>query len=132
MKREKNLISRIAEPDNLRLAYIKARKGKEYNPEVVTFSSYLDKNIKSLYYGFKNSSLGIGNYTYFTINDPKERVICAAAFKERVIQHAIMNVCHDNFEKYQVDNSYACRKNKGTYAALDKAKVFNRSQLLIK
>jgi hypothetical protein len=35
-----------------------------------------------------------------------------------------MNVCHANFEKYQIFDSYACRLQKGTYAALDRAKYF--------
>ena len=38
-----------------------------------------------------------------------------------------MNVCHPFFEKVQIFDSYASRTGKGTYAALARAKYFNRS-----
>ncbi|RKX33869.1 MAG: hypothetical protein DRP64_20570, partial [Verrucomicrobia bacterium] len=38
----------------------------------------------------------VGHYTRFTIYDPKEREICAAAFPERVLHHALMNVCESH------------------------------------
>lgn len=127
MKREKDLIYRIADPDNIRLAYLKARKGKEYKPEVIEFTQNLGENVKALHFGFLNNELEIGNYNYFTIYDPKERVICAAAFTERIMQHSIMNICHDNFDRYQIFDSYACRKDKGTYAAIERAKYYTRN-----
>lgn len=37
-----------------------------------------------------------------------------------------MNVCHTNFEKYQIFYSYASRIGKGTYAALERASVFQQ------
>jgi len=48
MKRENNLISLIAEPDNLRLAFWKARKSKEGKMEVAYFRKFLDKNLLTL------------------------------------------------------------------------------------
>jgi len=68
----------------------------------------------------------VGNYHYFKIYDPKERTICAAAFSERVIHHALMNVCHANFDRFQIFDSYACRLGKGTYAALNRAKQYQQ------
>ncbi|MDR3188784.1 MAG: RNA-directed DNA polymerase, partial [Prevotellaceae bacterium] len=52
--------------------------------------------------------------------------ICAASFRERVLHHALMNVCHDSFERYQINDSYACRVGHGTYAALERAEMFQR------
>ncbi len=43
---------------------------------------------------------------YFTIHDPKERTICAASFRERVLHQAVMNVCEPVFERAAVFDSY--------------------------
>lgn len=124
MKRENNLISLIADPDNLRLAFWKARKAKEGKMEVAEFRKSLDKNLLTLCNELLSGNVQVGQYHYFTIFDPKERKICAATFRERILHHALMNVCHVNFEKYQIFDSYASRLGKGTYAALERASVF--------
>ena len=54
--------------------------------------------------------------------DPKERLICAASFRERVLHHALMNVCEPIFEKFQIGDSYATRPGKGQFAALERVK----------
>ncbi|GHT15138.1 hypothetical protein AGMMS4956_14450 [Bacteroidia bacterium] len=126
MKRANYLLDRIADPENLRLAFWKAQQGKSTKPEVARFRQHLDKNLLALRGEILEGKVEVGNYYYFTIYDPKERQICAAAFRERVLHHALMNVCHDNFEQYQIFDSYACRLGKGTYAALDRAKYFQQ------
>ena len=119
------LINDIADPDNLRLAFWKARKGKEEKPEVIEFRKQLDTNLLSLRSDMLDGSVEVGNYHYFTIYDPKERVICAAPFGQRVFHHAIMNICHPIFEKFQIYDSYATRIGKGQYAALERAKYYS-------
>jgi len=126
MKRKNNLLEKIAEPENLRFAFWKARKAKDGKMEVAEFRKALDKNLLSLRNELLSGNIEVGNYHYFTIYDPKERLICAASFKERVLHHAIMNICHANFEKFQIFDSYASRKGKGTYAALERAKCFHK------
>lgn len=126
MKRANCLIERIADPDNLRLAFWKAARSKIWKPEVIIFRNSLDKNLLSLRTAILQGEVSVGNYRYFKIYDPKERIICASAFRERVLHHALMNVCHDCFERFQVFDSYACRIGKGTHAALDRAKSFQK------
>lgn len=126
MKRENNLIEQIADPENLRLAFWKARKGKDGKIEVVDYRKSLDKNLLMLRNEILTGDVMVGNYHYFTIYDPKERKICAARFHERVLHHAIMNVCNHNFEKFQIYDSYASRVGKGTFAALERAKHFQQ------
>ena len=126
MKRENDLMSSVADPDNLRLAFWKASKSKDGKMEVAEFRKSLDKNLLLLRNELLSGKVNVGKYHYFTIYDPKERKICAAAFRERVLHHALMNVCHANFEKYQLFDSYASRIGKGTYAALERASAFQR------
>ncbi|MDR0940880.1 MAG: SUMF1/EgtB/PvdO family nonheme iron enzyme [Bacteroidales bacterium] len=126
MKRANFLLDRIAEPDNLRLAFWKAQRGKSTKLAVEAYRRSLDANLKTLREELLSGEVSTGDYHYFTIYDPKERQICAAAFRERVLHHALMNVCHEYFETYQIYDSYACRLGKGTYAALGRAKEFQR------
>lgn len=126
MKRANNLIPVIADPDNLRLAFVKARKGKRYTRQVLDFQDRLDENLLVLREQLQSGLVDVGNYRYFKIYDPKEREICACAFPEQVLHHALMNVGHDHFERKQIYDSYACRLGKGTYAALDRAKKYTR------
>jgi RNA-directed DNA polymerase len=124
MKRVGNLIEEIASYDNLYVAFCKASKSKRNKVEVLKYESNLDINIQLLQEQILSGNIDIGNYHYFTIYDPKERVICAASFPERVLHHAVMNICHPYFEKHLIYHTYATRIGKGTYAALDKAKEF--------
>lgn len=70
----------VYEYDNLLLAFYKASKRKKYTFEVQKFSADLDTNIRKLALQIENLEVPIGQYTYFTIKDPKERLICAASF----------------------------------------------------
>ena len=126
MKRAGNLIPHIADMDNLRLAFWKARKGKDGKAAVIAYRKELDQNLLQLRNQLLTGKVEVGHYHYFTIYDPKERVICAASFPERVLHHALMNGCQEVFENFQIYDSYATRKGKGTYAALHRAQNFQK------
>lgn len=122
MKRVGYLKDRIVSLENLYEAYRKARKGKHEKMEVRKFEENFDDNIREIRKQLTDGTISLGNYRFFTIRDPKKRRICAAPFKERVVQHAIMNVCHEYFDRQLIDSTYATRKGKGVYAALEKTK----------
>lgn len=126
MRRQGKLIERIADLENLQLAYYKAKKGKTGKREVIEYEKRLQDNLQNLQQQIVSGNVDIGNYRYFTIYDPKKRLICAAPFGQRILHHALMNICHPFFEKAQISDSYASRVGKGTYAALDRAKRFNQ------
>lgn len=126
MRRDTDLIMRIADMDNLRLAFWKAQKSKVGKPDVEIFRKNLEKNLMELQSEIFSGNIRVGDYKYFTIYDPKERRICAASFRERVLHHGLMIVCHDNFERFQIDTSYASRIGKGTYAAIDQVQKYQQ------
>ena len=126
MKRSGNLYEQIADMENLRLAFIKARKGKEAKPDVYQYSKNIEKNLVNLRTALISENILPGEYHFFTIYEPKERLICAASFGDRVLHHAIMNICHPVFESYQISDSYATRIGRGQYAALERAKGFQK------
>ncbi len=121
MKRVGNLIARISDMDNLMLAFHKAAKGKWDKKAVSDYAENLEDNLYRLSLQISTGDVQVGNYTYFKIYDPKLRTICAASFPERVLHHALMNVCHSVFERHFVYTTYATRPGKGVYAALDRA-----------
>jgi hypothetical protein len=60
------------------------------------------------------------------VYEPKLRVINAAPFAVRVAIQAMMRVCHNVFDDYQIFDSYASRVGKGTYKALERARRYTR------
>lgn len=126
MKRKGNLYHKITEWNNLIAAFYNAARGKRLKPDVLLYEKNLYTNLKTLQNNLINQTVLLGNYRFFKIYDPKERIICAAPFDERVLHHAIINITESVFEKSQIYDSYACRKNKGTQAALLRALYFSR------
>ena len=127
MKRIGGLYEKIAEPENLRLAFWKAQRRKSGKQDILRYRENLEENLNQLREGLLSGSIDIGHYHYFTIYDPKERMICAADFGERVLHHAIINICEPFFETYQIYDSYACRKGKGLDAAIVRLQKFVRT-----
>jgi retron-type reverse transcriptase len=60
------------------------------------------------------------------IYDPKERMISAAPFRDRVVHHALCNVIEPVFEKTFIHDSYANRKGKGTHKAIERYQHYAR------
>ncbi len=124
MKRVGFLFDKILDRENLLLAYAKASRGKCLRKDRIAFGENLEANITALGQGLRELSYPVGNYSRFTIYDPKEREICAAPFAERVLHHALMNVCSPYFERWMIFDSYASRKGKGQMRAVRRAKEF--------
>ena len=126
MKRSGKLYRHIAEWDNLLIAFYNAARGKRLKLDVTLYEKNLYENLKILQTHLINQTIPLGNYRFFKIYDPKERLICAAPFEERVLHHAIINITGPVFERLQIYDSYACRKGKGTNAALLRALHFTK------
>lgn len=126
MKRVGNLYPLIAEPENLRTAFLKSVRGKKGKPDVIAYRAKLDENLQSLRNQLLARQIEVGHYHFFKVFDPKERMICAAAFPERVLHHAVMNICEPVLERYAIHDSYACRKEKGMHMAVHRAQHFAR------
>jgi len=110
MKRTGNLYNKIAASENIKIAYYKAKKGKRLTKDVLIYNLNLEQNLQNLQIELNNRCVPVGNYHFFKIFDPKERIICAADFRERILHHTIMNVLDPVFEGFQIFDSYACRK----------------------
>lgn len=126
MKRVGHLMEKIADMENLRESFLLAAKGKNCQKAVVAFREHFDLNLAEIHNQLLDGSYRFGGYNVFTIHDPKERQICAAPFRDRITFHAILRICYDIFERYQMSHSYANRIGKGTYKAIEQAQCYCR------
>jgi retron-type reverse transcriptase len=126
MKRIGMLYDGIWHWDTLRVAFHLARKGSRHSRDVVSFEKNLDRNLRHLQGEIRSERVCLAGFTQFVIHDPKERTITAPGFRDRVLHHAIMQVCEPFFDRWLISDSYACRKGKGRLAALQRATGFAR------
>ena len=99
MKTIKNLISKICTFPNAIKAYIKARKCKRLRPEVLEFEQNREDNLQKAIDAIQSGDYTPGKYRIFKVWEPKERIIMALPFFDRVIQHMIVNIIEPIFEK---------------------------------
>jgi retron-type reverse transcriptase len=118
MKRHRITLAEIATFDNLTLAVWKAARGKRHRPDVIRFIGDLDKHLRQLAADILQGNVPYARYREFYIHDPKERLIHAACFEDRVLHHAIMNLAEPIFERTLVASTYACRPDKGVHRAV--------------
>jgi hypothetical protein len=118
MKRASRLFELVVEYANIRTAFLKAMRGNRTSPAAIRFCGDIDHNLAAVRDKLLCLKCGWGGYRSFLITDPKLREINTAPFDQRIMHHALMNVLEPVFERPLIDNSYACRKGKGTHAAV--------------
>lgn len=109
----------MADYGNVQKAYNKARKCKRYRKDVLVFTTDKEENLEKVRNAILNLAYEPSEYRYFKVYEPKERLIMALPFYDRVIQHAINNILEPIFNKRFIFHSYACRKGKGMHGASD-------------
>jgi len=126
LKRINNLFSKVTSYQNLLIASRLAMKGSGRTAATCQFFFHLETEILSLQTELLNGTYQPGSYRYFTIFDPKERVIAVAPFRDRVVHHAVVRILTTIYERVFIYDSYATRPNKGTHAAIKRAQKFIR------
>lgn len=127
MKRHGNLFDQITNKENIYLAYRKARKGKGWQNTVKNFEKDLEANITKIHESLVNKTFKTSPYKTKIIREPKERLIYKLPFnKDRIVQHALMNVLEPIWDKLFIYDSYACRKGKGIHAGSRRTMEFVR------
>ena len=126
MHRHKNLFDQVCSLENMHAAAIETLRGKRSKPAGTRFLCRIEDEIVDLCREIDTGVYRHGGYNYFTITDPKERLVAAAGFRDRVVHHAIVRVIEPIFEKRFIEDSFACRRGKGTHAAMRRALHFTR------
>lgn len=125
-KKYRNLIQQIIRPDNLRNAYHKAATGKRMSVGALQFKEHAEANLNQLAHEISFGNYQQGEFHYFTVYEPKRREIASLPFRDRVVQHALVNVIAPIFENTFLPMSYACRKGKGTHKGAIRAQSIMR------
>lgn len=126
MKTHKHLWETVASPENLLAAATEAMRGKRSRPPAARFFARWETEALRLSEELREGSYQPGRYTYFKIFEPKERMVAAAPFRDRVVHHALVRVLQPLFELRFIEDSFACRPGKGTHAGARRAAEFAR------
>jgi hypothetical protein len=114
-----SLWEQILRWDNLLLGYRKARRGKRDQDEIRRFGFNLEYELADLRAALMDRSYRPGSFRQFYVQDHRKlRLISAAPFRDRVAQHALMNVVEPRVDALFIADSYASRKGKGVHAAV--------------
>lgn len=99
-------------------AYFDCRKNKRRTASAIKFEIRFESELIKMWREINNGSYKIGRSVAFVVKEPVQREIFAANFRDRVIHHFIINKINHLFEELFIDDSYSCRKGKGTLKAV--------------
>ena len=114
----KHLFDQIASFDALEAAYRRARRGKRDRAEVQRFERDLEGELIQLQNELLWGTYRLSPYRLFRVFEPKERLIAALPFRDRVVQHALVAVIEPLWERRFIAHSYACRPGRGLHRAV--------------
>ncbi|WP_170064409.1 RNA-directed DNA polymerase [Polaribacter glomeratus] len=101
-------------------AYYKARKNKRNTINQLEFEINYESNLIQLHNDIVNRVYSISPSICFIVNKPVKREIFAAHFRDRVVHHLLFNYINPSFENQFIEDSYSCRKGKGTHYGISR------------
>lgn len=111
--------------DNLYEAHKDCRRSKQHIREIISFELNLSSNIAKLVKALKNKTYKFGKYYSFYIYEPKERLIEALPYKDRVVIKCFCNVVLiPKLKNKLINDNVACRKGKGTLYGIKRLEIF--------
>lgn len=113
-----HLWEQISSFENLYLAFMAARNKKTEKPEVMRFQASLEENLISMQNELLWKTWEPKPWRIFQVYEPKKRTVHAPAFRDRVIHHALVRVINPLFDRKMIDQSFACRTERGTHKAV--------------
>jgi hypothetical protein len=126
MKRYGHLWEQVTAFDNLMLAADKALRGQRAKPLAARFYFHRETELLRLQEELESGAYRPQPFRVFSIYEPKPRQICAAALRDRVLHHAVCHILDPIFERRMIADTYACRRGKGTHAALRRVQTLAR------
>lgn len=116
--------------DNLYQSHKHCRKSKQHKGEVIRFELNLAENLYKLIKTITSGQYKFSEYNNFRIFDPKERLIEAPAYKDRVVVDCLVNnSIKPRLAKKLILDNVACQKFKGSAFAIKRLHMFLRQQL---
>lgn len=122
-----NVFDRITNEENIYDAYKQSRKSKgKYKKDAMIFAENETYNLKALRDSLIDETYSFDKYIEFKVYEPKERVINAPHYKDKIVQLSINNVLKEIYNPCFIYDSYACIDNKGTHKCVDRISYFMR------
>ena len=121
-----DLYSKLCSYENLELAFAKAKKGKTLRKDVIEFEKDLKHNLNDLQTELITQTYKPKPLQTFILRDPKTRKISKSDFRDRVVHHALCNIIEPILSKSFIHDSYANRKGKSVFKAIERFDQFKR------
>ena len=124
MKAYKHLWEQIVTFDNFKLAYVNATRGKKHYKEVKWIERYgVNKYLRKLLQEVKDKTYKVSPYDVFNLfTGDKWREIYRLPMRDRIVQHALMNIIEPIFRETFIVDTYSSIKYKGTHYGLSRVK----------
>jgi len=111
--------------ERLKRAHEFCRRGKQHKRGTIMFELDLSKNLVELEMSLQSRKYKPSKHKQFKLYDPKERIIDALPYKDRVVLMCFTKyVLEPILEKRLVYDNAASRKNKGTHFAINRLHSF--------
>ncbi|MCX6825534.1 MAG: RNA-directed DNA polymerase [candidate division SR1 bacterium] len=108
-------------------AYYDTRQHKRNTKSAVDFEMNYESKIIDLRNDLVNGTYVISPSICFIIQDPVQREVFAADFRDRIVHHLIYNYIYEIFDRHFIYDSYSCRLEKGTHFGIKRVDHFIRS-----
>lgn len=123
MKRHGNLWHVICSRDNLETAADNALNNKKITKEKKYFIKHRNELLDKLENSLNNETYKFSFLKYFEVYEPKKRIIHHAPFyPDKIIDHAVMNICKPLFISKMTFDTYASIQGRGITMANKKLK----------
>ena len=114
MKRTGNLWERFISKENFYLAWRLTKKGRSQRRDVRKFEKNLEENLEALRQKVIDGKFKTSKYqTKYIKENTKRRLIYILPLKDRIVQHAIINVIEPLFVRRFIDQTYGCISGRG-------------------
>lgn len=95
-------------------AYLECRKRKRGTYNALEFEINANVNLYKLWVELNDRTYQIGKSIVFCVDKPVIREVFAADFRDRIVHHLVIRRLLPIFEQHFIEDSYSCRKSKGT------------------
>lgn len=110
--------------NNLYKAFKRAKAGKGYKCSSAKFQVMTLSGVHRLKALLETRKYKVQGYNQFYVHEPKQRLIAAASFRDKIVQHSLCdNVLLPKLKDEFIRNNFAGQKNKGTLFGLDTLKT---------
>lgn len=84
------------------------------------FTFDLEYELYELSRELKSETYELGSYRKFYVREPKLRLVMALSYRDRIVQWSVYRKLNPFYDKIFIEDSYACRVDKGSHKAIDR------------